>query len=44
MMDQKKEVNDALVEFFGGIDFAASSEYNMTSLKKTNWQGLPDIL
>jgi len=34
MMDQKKEVNDALVEFFGGIEFAASSEYNMTSLKK----------
>ena len=43
MMDQKKDVNDALVEFFGGIEFAASSEYNMTSLKK-NWQGLPDVL
>ena len=33
MMDHQKDVNDALVDFFGGIDFAASSEYNMTNLK-----------
>ena len=43
MMDQTKDVNDALVDFFRGIQFAASSEYNLAALKK-NRQGLPGVL
>jgi hypothetical protein len=45
MMDQTKDVNDALVDFFRGIQFAASSEYNLAALnKKKNRQGLPGVL
>ena len=34
MSDQEKDVNDALVDFFEDIEFAASSEYKMENLKK----------
>ena len=34
MVDQTKDVNDALVDFFGSIEFAATSEYRTENLKK----------
>ena len=34
MIDTDKDINDGLVELFKGIDFAASSEYNLNNLKK----------
>ena len=34
MIDGNKDINDGLVDLFGGIEFAASSEYNVQNLKQ----------
>ena len=44
MVERGRDVNDALVDFFEPIEFAASSEYRMENLKNKIRQGMLDVL